>query len=254
MESLKNIGLSNEQIAVYQALMEFGKLPASTIAAKAGVSRVITYKILDQLENMGIVQKLETPKSVAVFFPADPENLINLVEKKKQELINLETNCATAVSLLKPQFNLLRDKPGIRFYEGLEGVKKVLDDSLFSESEIYTYVNVDMVLEHFSAVNDAYVATREKRGISKKILAADTPTARKYEKEHEDALTDMYIVGKENVPFAAVMNIYDNKISYITVGSSSDNLIGVIVEDARIADMHRYFFESLYRYAQQKTA
>ncbi len=253
MEPLKNIGLSNEQIAVYQTLLEYGKLPASTLASRTGISRVITYKILEQLEGLGIVQKLEAPKSVATFSPADPENLKNLVEKKKQELVSLETNCQAAISLLKPQFNILRDKPGVRFYEGPEGIQKVLEDSLYTEGEIYTYVDVDAVLDSFKEINDAYVQKREKFGITKKILAADTPRARDYLSTLTDTMTDIRLIGKTKPPFGSAMNIYDDKVSYITIGKEPVSLIGIIIEDARIATMHRYFFECLYDLAQEKT-
>lgn len=246
MEILKNIGFSPEQIAVYGILIEYGKLPASIIASRSKVSRVITYKILGQFVDMGIAEKIDAPKSVAVFGPTDPENLRKLIERKENEVSGFKNACESAISALRPQYNLLNDKPGVVFYEGLEGVKKVLEDSLYTEGTIYTYVDVEAVLDHFKKINDDYVAKREKRGIAKKIIAADTVRAREYFGTHTDQYTDMKLVGKEKIPFGCAMQIYDNKISYITIGKQEGSIIGVIIEDERIANMHRYFFECLY--------
>lgn len=246
MELLKNIGFSPDQIAVYGTLIEYGKLPASIIASRSKVSRVITYKILGQFVDMGIAEKIDAPKSVAVFGPRDPEHLRKLIEQKKSEIDSFSSACESAISTLRPQYNLLNDKPGVVFYEGLEGVKKVLEDSLYTEGTIYTYVDVEAVLDHFKKINDDYVEKREKRGIAKKVLAADTPKTREYLGSHTNSLIDMKLVGKEKIPFGCAMQIYDNKISYITIGKQEGSIIGVIIEDERIANMHRYFFECLY--------
>ncbi len=246
MEILKNIGFSPDQSAIYGALIEYGKLPASIIASRSKVSRVITYKILGQFVDMGIAEKIDAPKSVATFGPTDPENLRKLIDRKKSEVDGFATACESAISTLRPQYNLLNDKPGIVFYEGLDGVKKVLEDSLYTEGTIYTYVDVEAALDHFKKINDEYVAKREKRNIAKKILAADTQRAREYLGEHANSLIDMKLVGKEKIPFGCAMQIYDNKVSYITIGKQEGSLIGVIIEDERIANMHKYFFECLY--------
>lgn len=245
MDILKNIGFSSEQIAIYSVLLEYGKLPASIIASRSKVSRVITYKILGQFVDMGIVEKIEVPKSIALFNPLDPEQLRKLIDRKESEILNFKNACETAITTLRPQYNLLTDKPGVLFYEGLEGVKKVLNDSLYTEEMIYTYVDVEAVLDHFKEINDNYVQRREKTGIKKKLLVADTARAREYF-GNRTTLTDVKLIGKEKIPFGCAMQIYDNKISYITVGKQEGSLIGIIIEDQHIADMHKYFFECLY--------
>lgn len=244
MEPLKNIGLSSEQIAVYQALLEYGKMPASTIASKTGISRVITYKLLDQLVSLGIAEKIEIPKSVATFAPADPENLKNLVSKKKQELVTLETNCEAAISLLKPQFNILRDKPGVRFYEGPAGVQKVLEDSLFAEEVIYSYADIDAIESRIPEINKEYVAKRAKRNIHKKAILPDTPHARELLKDYYSEITETKLVKLSLESFPTVMQIYDGKVSYITF--SDKDMIGTIIEDRHIYEMHRALFEHIW--------
>ncbi len=246
MDILKNIGFSPEQIAIYETLLEYGKLPASIIASRSKVSRVITYKILDQLVIIGIVEKIEAPKSVALFGPTDPENLRKLVEHKQNEVMSLKNACETAIQAIRPKYNLLTNKPGVLFYEGLEGIKKVLDDSLYTTDVIYQYIDLDSVLEHFGELNTEYVAKRTKAGISKKVLVANSVIAQDYFKKHQESLIDMKIINHTQTPFGVSMLIYDDKISYITIGKNNSELIGIIIEDTRLATMHKYLFEALY--------
>jgi sugar-specific transcriptional regulator TrmB len=253
MEILKNIGFSPDQIAIYKTLMEYGKIPASVIASRAKVSRVITYKILGQFVDMGIAEKTEAPKSIALFGPKDPEFLRKLIDQKKSEVESFSSACESAIATIKPQYNLLNDKPGIVFYEGLEGVKKVLEDSLYAQTEIYSFIDAESLLENFSEINREYVRKREKMNIPKKTLVADTPVAREYMKNNPNTTKDTQLLQLTAQPFAAEMQIYDNKISYITIGKQEGSLIGVIIEDERIANMHRYFFECLYELNTKKT-
>lgn len=246
MELFKQIGFTPDQIAIYSTLLEYRRLPASRIASLSKVSRVITYRILGQFVDMGIVEKIDIPKSVALFGVKDPETLKKLIDIKKADIESFSNACETLIQSIRPKYNLLTDKPGIAFYEGMEGIKKVVEDNLYTEGEIYMYVDIDAVLDHFPELNASYVQKREKLGIKKKVLMADTPRARAYIGDRANTLTDTKFVGKEKIPFGSAMQIYDNKISYITIGKHADTLIGIIIEDERIANMHRYFFESLY--------
>ena len=56
----------------------------------------------------------------------------------------------------------------------------------------------------------------------------------------------MKIINHTQASFGVSMLIYDNKISYITIGNNDQELISVIIEDQRIANMHKYIFEALY--------
>jgi sugar-specific transcriptional regulator TrmB len=246
MEILKNIGFSPDQIAVYTTLLEYKKLPASAIASKSKVSRVITYNILSHFVDMGVAEKIEAPKSIALFSASSPENLRKLIERKKNEANSFESACEQAIATLKPKFNLLSNKPGVSFYEGVEGIWKVLEDTLYTEETIYMYVDMEAVIEHFADINKEYGKRRERAGIKKKVIVADTPLARSYFIDKPEALIDVRFAGKEKIPFGSAMYIYENKISYITIGEEKDSLVGIIIKDPHIAKLHKYFFECLY--------
>jgi hypothetical protein len=146
--------------------------------------------------------------------------------------------------LLKPQFNILRDKPGVRFYEGSEGIKKVLEDSLFAEEVIYSYADIDAIDSHIPEINKAYSEKREKLGIHKKGILPDTLHARELLKDYDSTITEAKLIKFPIKSFPAVMQIYDGKVSYITF--SDKDMIGTIIEDKNIYEMHKAIFEYLW--------
>ena len=71
---LQQAGLSEEQALTYQALLDKGPQKASNIAQWTGIKRGLTYKVLDELVNIGLVEKKEPTSGVATFFPLHPSS------------------------------------------------------------------------------------------------------------------------------------------------------------------------------------
>ncbi len=79
-------GLSEEQAAIYSALLDKGPLKAGAISSWTGIKRGLIYKVLDQLENMGLVSKKGGDGTVAVFAPEHPSRLSEIMERKRSLL------------------------------------------------------------------------------------------------------------------------------------------------------------------------
>lgn len=242
-------GLSEEQAITYQALLERGPQKASNIAKWTGIDRSLTYKILEQLEAMGLVSKKGGAGTVNTFSANHPNLLLDKLEADKKRLDLATETVRFGLNGFISQFNLLSGKPNVQFYEGREGVKKVLEDSLQTKDTVLSLIDTESLLTHFADINADYAAKREKLGINKKVLIPESEIAKNYMDKNPKTKSYTRILKKAITPFAAEMQIYDNKISYITIGKNTDQLIGVIIEDQQIAEMHRYFFECLYDYA-----
>lgn len=238
-------GLSPEQASIYDVLVKNGPLYASDTARKAHISRPLGYKVLSDLVNQGLVEKKDEPGKVAVFAAVHPLKLKEFSAKRVESLQNASQALDGALGSLISDFNLVSGKPGIRFFEGIAGIKEVLEDSLTAQTEIYTYADIESVEKYISNINREYVKTREKFGIKKKGIAFDTPFARNFLKGYAPSVTEMKLITSDDKPFHTVMQIYDNKVSYITL--SEENLIGVIIADQRIYEMHRDLFLHMWK-------
>ncbi|MFW5888166.1 MAG: TrmB family transcriptional regulator [Patescibacteria group bacterium] len=241
-------GLSDKEAVVYEFLLKNGEVPAGDIIKKTPLKRGVVYNILEGLRKKGLVSK-RTKNKIAYFSPEHPEKLRQYAEERKSGLQKAERNLEANMDRLASDFNLSTGKPGIRFFEGIEGVQKVLEDSLNAREEIYTYVDVEAVVKHIDKINQEYVKKRDKLNIKKRALLIDTPFARKYLKDYHRQVTEIKFLTHKLHSFHTVMQIYDGKISYITLTSKAK--IGVVIEDKNIYQMHKILFEVQWNNAQK---
>lgn len=247
ISSLQLAGLTPEQAEIYQVLLKNGPLPAGKIHQKTPYKRGLVYKLLDSMVESGVVIKRTDLAKIAIFEPAHPLRLKELAETKEKEAKQAQSALTGIIDQMTSEFNLVSGKPGVQFFEGLEGVKKVLANSLSSRSEIYTYADIEAIVKYIDKINQEYVERRERLKIKKKALILDTPFARKYLDDYHRDITDIKLIQYRANPFQTVMQIYDNKVSYITL--NPDNMIGVIIEDPHIYSTHKYLFEYMWNTA-----
>lgn len=246
---LVQAGLDKDQATIYECLIKNGQLPAGKISQKTPLKRGLVYKILDDLVETGLVIKHEEPKKVAVFEPAHPLKLKELAEKKEEQAKSAQLVLESILNPLVSEFNLVIGKPGVMLFEGLDGIKKVINDTLRSRTEILSYADIESIIKYLKNVNDEYVESRERLKIKKRGIVLDTPFARNYLANYHKNVTETRLIKFDAPPFQSVMYIYDNKISYITI--SLQRMIGVIIEDPNLFQMHRYLFEFTWNSAKE---
>ena len=242
LPQLQEAGLTPHQAALYETLVRRGPLPASKATLHAAVPRTLGYAVLKQLEDMGIVSKTDLPGKVAHFSAAHP----NLLQERIEASAKSAERAATALKSILPDlssaYNLATGRPGIRFYEGLEGIRAVLEDTLTAKETIYSYADLEMIEKHISEINREYVNKRDKLGIKKKGLLLDTQENRFLLEGYHTKVTDVKLIKASAAPFKTVMQIYDGKISYFTLGV--EQLVGVVITDPHIYEMHKALFEA----------
>lgn len=250
---LQKIGLADKDAEVYLACLELGTQPASVIAKKADLKRPTTYLILEGLLKRGLVSEY-TGSNVKYFTAVSPEYLLNFIEKQRRELSSHQRELEQYL----PQFQSLSNpyslNPRVRFYEGVEGVHRVMDDTLTSKTPILCYSSTD---SWFSREDTkSYILSYGKlRVLQKKIplraIYVDTPISRKYhEKDYpstiqEDGLTEFRWFDASIKELNNEMNIYDDKVAMVSI--SKNELLGIIIESREIANTHRAIFETAWK-------
>jgi HTH-type transcriptional regulator, sugar sensing transcriptional regulator len=243
-QTLTAAGLEPDQALIYETLLHAGPMKAGDISFKSGIKRGLTYKILDELTSLGLVSKAEA--KVAVFEPTHPAKLKEFSEKQEAKIRTAQLALDGIIGQLVSDYNLSLGKPGVRFYEGKEGIKKVLEDNLDSKTEIYGYFDVAAIMKYIPDINLEYVKKRERRNLKKRGIYLDTPDNRKYLQGYHTSITSNRFLSAESLPFESIMQIYDGKISYVTL--RPDKMFGVIINDQLIYNMHKILFEALWSY------
>jgi|WetSurMetagenome_2_1015567.scaffolds.fasta_scaffold171674_2 HTH-type transcriptional regulator, sugar sensing transcriptional regulator len=240
------LGLSPNEAIIYEFLLKNGELPAGLIIKKTPLKRGVTYNALKSLEQKGLIYTKAKDK-ISIFGPNHPDKLREFAEERENELQKAEKTLSANMPKLISSFNLISGQPGVRIYEGKEGIIKTLNDSLESQTEILTYADVEGMEQYLKKGNDEYVKKRKEMGIKKRGIVADTSYAREYLKDYDRSVTEIRLIDGKKFPMFLEMEIYDNKVSFMTF--SQKKLIGVILENEEIYKTQKSIFEIVWNNA-----
>ena len=143
---LQKIGLSDKDSEVYLACLELGTQPASVIAKKAGLKRPTTYLILEGLLKKGLVSEY-TGSNVKYFTAVAPEYLLNYIDKQRRELTSHQRELEEYLPQLQSLSNPYTLNPKVRFYEGMAGIERVMNDTLTSTEPLRCFSTINTWFE-----------------------------------------------------------------------------------------------------------
>ncbi|PIR74808.1 MAG: hypothetical protein COU35_00270 [Candidatus Magasanikbacteria bacterium CG10_big_fil_rev_8_21_14_0_10_47_10] len=250
-ETLSAAGMEPVQAEIYLVLLQNGESTVPAILKHTDLSRASVYDALSVLLADSYVEYRKEGRN-AYYTPVHPNKLFSLIEQKKRDVALLEGELTQTIDSLTGTYNLGMHKPGVRFFEGLDGIKEVLWDSLDAKDEILTMGDLETFIKHSKPVNDEYMKIRRERNIKKRALSGDSPFNRDFLAKYDSGLTYTRLLSSDHPLFhSTIVEIYNNKISYATFTQTS--MIGVIIEDTNIANYHRSIFELLWQQAKTFT-
>lgn len=249
-ETLKKAGLSEKEIKVFSVLLETGEQKIAGFLKSTDLKRGDLYYALESLVQKNLVLK-EDKKKKLHFKLNHPQEIEKLLEKKQKEIRLAESELSAVLPEMVTTFNLTYNQPGVKVFEGKEGIERVIFDSLTSKTEILSYIDIETVEKLISSSSKKYYRKRKQLNLLKKNLIIDSSFSTEFAKNSQDEFTETRIIGGVTTPFKTTMTIYDNKISYITLKEGA--MIGVIVEDKFIANMHKVLFKKAWESATRLT-
>ena len=153
ISSIEDLGLSNKEARIYVASLMVGPSGVQAIADYSGIKRVTTYVILESLVSLGLVsQSIKGKKTL--FIAEDPTNLRRLLDKREQEVKDQKQSFETILPELLSLKSLPKESTNVKFFEGAEGIKTVMDTylnraNLDNAKYIYGFSNLDDVFHYF---------------------------------------------------------------------------------------------------------
>lgn len=247
---LIQFGLEGKRATVYLSLLQIGQAPVQHLARTAGVKRTTAYSILNTLEEEGLVSRTAVGKK-QFFVAEDPEKMKTLLKHKEKALNEI-------LPELRSLYNLLPNKPRVRFYEGTEGIMTMFEDTLLEKpKEILAFTSLDDVTtilpNHYV---HGYISRKEELQIPTRAIATDTPAARRYTTAYytskgvnEFIVPKFRFVPREKFIFKNEINIYNNKVAIMSL--KTEELVGVMIESQVVADTQRAIFELAWEGAEK---
>jgi sugar-specific transcriptional regulator TrmB len=175
--TLSKLGLENQEIKTYLALLDFGEATATKLSERTGLGRVHMYQITNKLIEKGLASYL-IKKNVRYFSASDPETLLNDLEEKEQ-------NLKKVLPELKARQNITNFETKVGMFRGLEGINTILK-MILKDKKNYVMFGGG---EQFSS-NDAEVITsifiKRAENLKIKGRVMDRKDAKFIVGEHED--------------------------------------------------------------------
>lgn len=133
-ESLKTLGLTDEEIVVYLCALQEGSATALELARLTDIPRTTVYLLIDALTEKGLLSLPDTAIKKR-YVPASPDALLKVATKKQHALSQTLKTLEDELPQLKALYEVHHHKPVLRYFTG-EDVKKIYAEALH-EGKIY---------------------------------------------------------------------------------------------------------------------
>ncbi len=236
-EALIKSGLSENESRVFLVLLELGKGTVTQITRKAGLNRTTGYDILDNLVTKGLAS-ISGKEPRQEYLAESPDKIIILLENQLSEKKKQLEKIKNILPEMKSLHNVL-GRPKVRFYEGMQGLKDVYEDTLTSSEEIRAYATVDDMHKAMPTYFSTYYKRRAEKNISIRAIIPETPTGKARSMKDVEEKRQSKLISADKYYFSPEINIYDNKVMI----ASWREKLGIIIESAEIADAMKKTYE-----------
>lgn len=132
---LAGAGLSQPQARIYLYLLETGEATPAAMAEATELTRTNAYKVLERLEELGLVIKSSTKK--LAYRPADPSALASIVAEERNRIIALEKGVSQAMQSLRNQYRKSTGNTSIENQAGASAMQTAYATQAENKTPIY---------------------------------------------------------------------------------------------------------------------
>jgi sugar-specific transcriptional regulator TrmB len=246
-EILTQLGFTPKEAKVYLACLELGPSEVTMIARQSAINRTTCYQILEQLTAKKVI-RLAQQKPKTIYQAEEPEKLAEILEDEIKDKQNQLQKLKRSLPQLKAIYSTLENKPKVKFYEGIDGLKEMYNLSLTSTEPLRAYTSAEQLEKTLGArYTKSYFDARRKRKIPIKSILPFEPYAVKLKQEEKKYLRTMRFVPKKFYDFSPEIYIYDNKISFISLKEH----FGVLIESRELAEAMKKAYDLAWAKAKE---
>lgn len=248
---LTDLGFSDKEVKVYLAALQFGMQPASVLAKHVKMNRVTTYVICKKLIERGVANVV-TRNNIQYFTVEKPEALVWYAEHQQKEWVRRRKAVEASLGDFSHYLRDVSALPKVRFYEGLEGVKRVYEDTLApgggraQGGMIRAFLTVDTIPEELREFFvHHYMPELLKRKIVSHIVMPESDKARRYSKRDKRYNRKTVFVKPGEFPFETEVAIYGkDRVAFISFREG--DLTAVLIENQAIHHTLAAVFELMF--------
>jgi len=245
-ELLEKIGLTKNESVVYLTLLQLGTSKTGEILKKSGLNSGKIYEILEALKVKGLVSE-SVINNVKHFTAAPPAQLLDYLEKRKEELEADEHKVKTLLPDLEKLRTISKKEVQAVVYTGLRGLKTAVDEAFEGVTPDQDMLGMGITAKKDPRYNKFWEVWSKKR-VAKKVLGRHIFSERSdyYEAFKKLAYTEARVLTA--ITPVAVDIFGEDRIlilNYTEPGS------WILIYDKNTATSFRQFFEQLWKIAKK---
>lgn len=246
---LLGLGLNDHEAKIYQILAQDGALTTLEVARKVGLPRTSVYRLLESLKQQGLLDEVVEQEKTKVQAVA-PEQLGLLVRRKERAMLELRTQLATVIDVLKGGQTMRQPGTKILFFRGVEGIRRMIWNVLHTEKLYrgYTFQNwQDLVGEKFV---EEWSIEFDRKNIPAHDLCSDEYLENRKQTQHIGIWTNWqrrYIPSKI-VTIDHQIDIYNDIVSFYDW--EGKEIFGVEIHNEKVARLQKQIFDVLWKLGQ----
>ncbi len=238
-ETLKQLGMTKNEIEVYLTLLNKNELSVNEIGSKSGLHRQVCYDALDRLLEKGFVSYI-TKNNKKYFKSLEPKKILDYLNQKKEEVSAIlpELNKIFFQQKEETEVEVIKGKTVIRtIYNDIFQVLKETKETLYAmgieESKFHEFDTIAI---------QQHILRMKKYNLKEKLLAKETG---KYFFEGKQS---EYRFIPEHLFNPNPTHIYGDKIAIVIWGKPT---YGIIIKSKQVADANRKYFQILWKTAKK---
>jgi len=193
--------MTRKEAWAYLAWLELWPSPASRIWRSINESRVNAYAICQNLVKKKYATAIKT-NNITHFNMIAPQQFLTAIESKLQAF---ESIMPDLVSLSSKSIN----KPKVRYYEWMAGLKNMFDEIRVSTDQIDGFLGAeDMDPEFRHYMDTDFIPRRIAKKIPIRVLACNTPADKYYKETEEESLRQVRIIDQSIFDLSGEILLY----------------------------------------------
>jgi sugar-specific transcriptional regulator TrmB len=249
---LEDAGLTKTEAQVYNAFLILKQATPSEIAKESGISRENAYHFVDRLLPYGLISQVQHAKK-KTFRVEDPYKLLNLFRKQEQAIQDTILMLEQVVARIDSELTIDQNKPLIKLFKGIEGVKhgymKTLEEP--TKEPHYGFLSRSWPSEFTEWVDDVFVPERVKKDTHLNLILTkvNDVTFNEYLELSKTTKRDVIHVDSDEFPTGSYLVASKDKF-LITINKggqkSIEDDIAIIIEHEPITTMMRALFKIIW--------
>lgn len=239
----KDIGMSNRDKRVYEALVGQPKASLRQIAALTGINRGSVYESIKDLATAGLVGSIE-PGKQRRYAATDPSIIIELLKERQARAAAAEAEAVGYITkIAAASVDDVAIPPFATYYEDDEGIAAILRDVIATcraQRLAYRAISTSNVRHYLYQNFPNFTQRRIAEGISVRVIAVGRGGSK-------DELSERrWLEAKRGQGPNCYTLIYGDKTAFISM-NETNVLSGIVIDNAGVAHLQKELFDRLWQ-------